>query len=443
MKKALAILLALVMIVALVACNKDSNNADTAPPPSTDTPPATGGASTNINDYWRPADGPPPSFAAGHEVYTMANRLPWTGIFEPPAASRAHIEKALSTFTAKAGQNITVGYATWTVGSPYFAYLERSVRETAEALGWTVITQVSDADTPRHIANIENFITMGVDLIINQAWTPEAELVVTQQAVDAGIPVIGLGMPFPAETPIITNAAALFYEMGFELGIQMAELFRGEFIKLALNPGMPSHAISDGKTNGFLGGVVYARAIQNGEPLSREDAMMYGYNLFQEAMRTSRFNDPQYNWECVNTIDGFWNKEGGQSATEDILTANPTINLLFAGNDEQAMGAVLAVQQAGLVPGDDIVIVCVGDGSKVSLEHIRDGLIHTIMLFSPMTSASSTVILANMILNQGYDGNNLPIDLALEIDTANIGNVAYWMNTGNADYPAQADQIFP
>ena len=445
MKKAIALIISLVLIFALVACNKD----DPAPAPSQsaatgdtaqEAPPASGGASTNVNDYWRPADGPPASYDANHEVYTMSNRLPWTGIFAPPQASRSHIEKALSTFAAKDSGNITIGYATWTVGSPYFAYLENTVRTTAEALGWTVITAVSDADVGKQIANIENFITMGVDLIIDQAHTPEAEAAVIQQAVDAGIPVIGLGMPYPDDTPVVTNAAALFYEMGFELGILVAEHFRGESVKLALNPGMPSHAISDGKTNGFIGGFVYARAIQNGEPLSREEAMLYGYNLHQESIRSAKFSDPKYNWECVASIDGFWNKEGGQKATEDILTANPDINLLFAGNDEQAMGAALAVQQAGLVPGDDIIIVGVGDCSKVALDYIENGEIFAIMLFSPITSAKSTVDLANMIINEGFDASNLPSDLSLGIDTATKANAGQWRATGDENYPAQADQ---
>ena len=445
MKKALTILLAFAMVFALAACNgNDNNDSNDNSTTGTSTPPVNtgdGGASRNVADYWSPADGPPTTYDINHEVYTMSNRLPWTGIFAPQEASRASIDKAIANLMTKDGSNLTIGYATMTVGTPYFAYLMTTVRDSAEALGWTVNVQVSDFDIVTHIANIENFITMGVDVIINQSLLPEAELVAVEQAVAAGIPVFGVGMTWPVGAPIITNAAALFYEMGFELGIYVAEHFRDQYVKLALNPGQPSQAISDGKTNGFIGGFVYARAIHNGQPLSREEAMLYGYNLHQETIRSARFSDPTYNWDCVASIDGGWSKEGGQSATEDIITANPDINLLFAGNDEQAMGAALAIQQAGLTPGEDVIIVAVGDCSKVALEHILDGRIFAVMLFSPITSAKATVDILDMMFNKGFDANNLPSDLFLEIDIAHRGNASQWMQTGDDNYPIQADTI--
>ena len=438
-KIAFAIILLLAMSVAMLAgCKKE-----TVAQPSavvSDTPSASSSVSTNLSDYWSPSKGAPASYDANHEVYTMQNRIPWSGIYSPPEASRAAQNKAIKASDKRS--NVTVGYATWTVGTPFFKGMIDTVQEECDKYGWTLKTAVSDSDVGKQIANIENFVTMGVDVIIDNAHSAEAEAIAVQAAVDAGVPVIGLGLAFPAGTPLITNCATMYYEQGFMVGIYAAEKFRGVDVIAALQPGMPSHAISDSKVNGFIGGFVYARAIQMGKPLSREDAMMHGYNLHQQTINSGKFDDPDYNWKVVAAIDGWWSRDGGQKAAEDILTAHHDIQLMYTANDEQAIGSMLAMRNAGLEPGKDIQLCCVGDGSKEALEYIKSGEILCLTLASPYTWAKACTDLAYKIFVEGYDATNLPSDVFLEDVLVDKNTVSKYIPTDGREYSILPDQVF-
>ena len=443
-KTALILVLVLALSAALFAgCGEKTTNtpASQPPAPATDSsPPANASsASTNIADYWTPDKGAPTTYDANHEVYTMPNRIPFSGIYMPPEASRAALNKAVKALDKK--DNVTIGYATWTVGTPFFAGMMDTIKEECDKFGWTLITAVSDADVGKQIANIENFITLGVDLIVDNAHSAEAEAIAVKAAVDAGIPVVGLGLSFPEGTPVITNCATMFYEQGFMVGIYVAEHFKGQFVKGAISPGMPGHAISDSKMNGFIGGFVYARAIQMGNPLSREDAMLYGYRLHQQTITSAKFSDPTYDWEIVASIDGWWSRDGGQKAAEDILTAHPDIQLLYTGNDEQAMGAILALQNAGLTAGKDVQLACVGDGSKDAFNNIKDGKILCLTLSSPYTWCKATTDLAYKIFVEGFDATNLPSEVYLENVLVDKTNVDKYMPT-TLEYSVLSDQVF-
>ena len=48
---------------------------------------------------------------------------------------------------------------------------------------------------------------------------------------------------------------------------------------------------------------------------------------------------------------------------EDILVAHPDVNVLLAENDSMALGAMRAIENAGLTPMKDIII-WLADGQK-------------------------------------------------------------------------------
>ncbi|MFD1859112.1 sugar ABC transporter substrate-binding protein [Aeromicrobium camelliae] len=61
----------------------------------------------------------------------------------------------------------------------------------------------------------------------------------------------------------------------------------------------------------------------------------------------------------------------GRSVTADALQANPDISIIFAANDDMALGAIEAVKAAGLNPAD-MTIVGV-DGTSDAVESIQNG----------------------------------------------------------------------
>ena len=77
---------------------------------------------------------------------------------------------------------------------------------------------------------------------------------------------------------------------------------------------------------------------------------------------------------------GNWTNNGGLKAMEDILVANPDIDLLVAENDAMAMGALKAINEAGKSAN---IIVVGFDGQKEAYELIRQGKFGATALNSP------------------------------------------------------------
>jgi ribose transport system substrate-binding protein len=375
-----------------------------APKPEPSPSPA---ATSAAPETTAPATAAPATSDPNHEVYTMANRIPWAGVFAPITVSRADIDKAIKADNKK--DTVKVGYATWTNGTPFFAAMADTIKAECEKYGYEFIMVVSDGDINKQIANIESLVTMGVDVIIDCDYSVEAELAAVKSAIAAGIPVIGLGLPFPDDSPVITTAATNYYEQGFMVGQQAAQEYKGVDVKAATIPGMIGHTIAESKLNGFIGGFVYERAIQLGKPFAtKEDAMLYGYNLEQQIVKSAKFSDPELKFDVVASIDGFWAQDTGMKAMEDILTAHPDVNLVFTDNDQEGFGAIKAMQQAGYKVGTEIKIVSVGDGTKEAMQLIKDGTYLGITLASPYSWSKACTDLVRKIFNEGFDATNLP-----------------------------------
>ncbi|HEX7070701.1 MAG TPA: substrate-binding domain-containing protein, partial [Rhodothermales bacterium] len=72
--------------------------------------------------------------------------------------------------------------------------------------------------------------------------------------------------------------------------------------------------------------------------------------------------------------------EKAMSVTEDILTANPNLDAIFAANEPSVLGAAQALRSRG-VEGD---VVLVGfDASPRQVEGIRDGSIYALVVQNP------------------------------------------------------------
>ena len=79
-----------------------------------------------------------------------------------------------------------------------------------------------------------------------------------------------------------------------------------------------------------------------------------------------------------------WSAEEGKSVMETVLKANDNdIQLVFAQNDEMGLGAALAVEEAGLVPGEDVKIATI-DGTKAAMEALAAGQLSFVAEYNPL-----------------------------------------------------------
>ncbi len=69
---------------------------------------------------------------------------------------------------------------------------------------------------------------------------------------------------------------------------------------------------------------------------------------------------------------GDFARDKGRQVAETLLQAHPDATIVYAHNDEMALGAIAAIEAAGKVPGKDILVVSI-DGSKDAVQAIIDG----------------------------------------------------------------------
>jgi ABC-type sugar transport system substrate-binding protein len=72
----------------------------------------------------------------------------------------------------------------------------------------------------------------------------------------------------------------------------------------------------------------------------------------------------------------------GRECMETILKETPDIDVLYAHNDDSAMGAIEIMEEHGIRPGRDIVVISV-DAQKSGLEALIEGKINCLVECSP------------------------------------------------------------
>lgn len=77
-------------------------------------------------------------------------------------------------------------------------------------------------------------------------------------------------------------------------------------------------------------------------------------------------------FEIVASQSGDFSRDKGRQVAETLLQAHPDATIVYAHNDEMALGAIAAIEAAGKKAGQDILVVSI-DGEKDGVQAILDG----------------------------------------------------------------------
>jgi ABC-type sugar transport system substrate-binding protein len=92
--------------------------------------------------------------------------------------------------------------------------------------------------------------------------------------------------------------------------------------------------------------------------------------------------DPRF--KIIRSQTGDFTRAKGKEVMEAFLKAEgKKINVLFAHNDDMAIGAIQAIEEAGLKPGQDITIISI-DGVKGAFEAMIAGKLNVSVECSPL-----------------------------------------------------------
>ncbi|MCR6502343.1 sugar ABC transporter substrate-binding protein [Shinella sp. CPCC 101442] len=344
-----------------------------------------------------------------HELYSHMPNTALSGVIDPQMADRADIAKALPK-TPKDPKNIVIGWTEITLGNAWFVeVVEAAKRKAAEYGGYTIDVQVADGDPSKTSAHFDSFITKGVDVIVVDPTDVVGAATDAQRAVDAGIPVIALGTVPDASGPFVTTVLANPFGNGFEAGIYAAKNVGKEVsIVSGVTIGTLGNSTSESRITGLLSGIVFERSNQFNLGLSREDAMLKGFNLFQELKTGGSFKWSEGQFEVVGIQPGGWTEEGGLKGAEDLLAGHGRrINLILAENDFMGIGALTAIENIG--KKGQIPVAAAADGFRVALDLVKSGDLLVTGANSGRATGEGVMVLINEIFRKGFDANDLPL----------------------------------
>src|SRR4051812_829728 len=88
--------------------------------------------------------------------------------------------------------------------------------------------------------------------------------------------------------------------------------------------------------------------------------------------------------KIIKSQSGDFTRSKGKEVMEAFLKAEgKNINAVYAHNDDMALGAIQAIEEAGMKPGTDIIIVSI-DGVKSAFEAIVAGKLNCTVECNPL-----------------------------------------------------------
>ena len=263
--------------------------------------------------------------------------------------------------SASGDQSITLGFAQVGSESEWRTANTDNIKASAEEAGITL--QFSDAQQKQEnqIKAIRSFIASDVDVI---SFCPIVETgwdTVLQEAKDAGIPVVLVDRGVTADPSLYVTH--IFADALAEGG-------------KAFN-WIDEYMTSEGKTP-RAGGDQFQVAILEGTVGSSVAADRQ--QGFLDAMDASE-NSAKYNVLCSQT--GEYTRAKGMEVMESFLKSDgDKIDILFSCNGDMALGAIQAIEAAGLKPGEDIVIVSI-DAAKGEFNAMIEGKMNCAVEHTP------------------------------------------------------------
>ncbi|MDD3412130.1 MAG: ABC transporter substrate-binding protein, partial [Eubacteriales bacterium] len=102
----------------------------------------------------------------------------------------------------------------------------------------------------------------------------------------------------------------------------------------------------------------------------------------------------------LTTVSGDFLRSKGKERMEELLAAyGADIDVLYSHNDAMTLGAIDAMEEAGIVPGKDVVVITV-DGEQAAIDLLKAGKINCVVECTPMLGPLVMELTARLIAGE-------------------------------------------
>jgi ribose transport system substrate-binding protein len=318
---------------------------------------------------------------------------------EPPSSGATVATPSGGGAGAEPGAPVTIGFSAPAADHGWIAAIANNAQAQAAQYPDVTFEPVNPTnDITQQIAAVQTLINRQVDALVILPNDGSQLTSVGRQAMDAGIAVVNLDRIFDSPLAYRTWIGGDNYGMGVSAGTYIGERLRAA-----------------GVTN----------------PIIAEIAGIDSLPLTQE--RTQGFNDSlaTYGFAVGPRQAADFTAQGGQRVAANLLQAAPRLDAMWNHDDDQGIGVLAAIQQAGR---SEFFMVG-GAGSANAMRSIQadDTVLKATVTYSP-SMASSAVSLARLIA-QGRGMSDLverevPASITLASATITRDNVAEYLPLG-------------
>lgn len=247
------------------------------------------------------------------------------------------------------GDKVTVGYSQHSSAVSYRIKQTESIQEEAKKRGYNLVFTNAQDDTARQTSDVEDMVAQNVDYIAMSPRDYEGASAALEAAKRAGIPVIlvdRLAAGVPGEDYVTAILANSIWE-GEQAGEWVANETGGKASIVELT-GTPGSSAANDRSEGFNNVI-------------------------------SKYPD----MDIIVSQSADFSRSEAQSVMENIIESHGgDFDVVYAHNDEMAIGAISALKSAGYKVGEDILIIGI-DGQKEAFELIKAGEYNATVFSSP------------------------------------------------------------
>jgi ribose transport system substrate-binding protein len=300
---------------------------------------------------------------------------------------------------AAPGQKVIIGFSAPAADHGWVAAITNNAKAQATAYQDVELRSVeAGVDAAAQRAAIATLISQKPNVIVMLPYDGKELNSAGLEAMKAGIPVVNLDRAFPSANAYRLQIKGDNYGMGLAAGTYIAEQLKAKGVSspvIGEIPGIDSLELTQERTRGF-------------------NTALSGYGLKVANRRPAEFT-----------------ADSGQAAATSLLQALPKIDAIWNHDDDQGIGVLAAINQAGRKE----FFMVGGAGSKAAIDAITadNTVLKATVTYSP-SMASSAISLARLI-GQGKGMSDLvelqvPKEITLASETITKANAAKYAKLG-------------
>ena len=276
-----------------------------------------------------------------------------------------------ASITAPAMAKDAIALVISTLDNPFFVTLKEGAEKQAKALDYDLVVLDSQNDPAKELANVEDISVRGVKILLIN----------------------------PTDSDAVGNAIAVANQKKLPVITLDRAANKGQVI---------AHIASDNTAGGEMAGNYIAEKLGKGAKIIQLEGIA-GTSAARERGAGFAKAAQAHDFKILASQPADFDRSKGLNVMENLLTAQPEVQGVFAQNDEMALGALRAIQAAGK---KDLVLVGF-DGTDDGVKAVKGGKMAATIAQQPEKIGEIGVQTADKVLKGEKVEASIPVELKL------------------------------